>query len=228
MSKEQVMDYVMNSPANTNPNVLSGMLDGISGTQLPSPTESDNGKVLGVDGGEYKLVEQSGGGLEHLLDGEADGSLRMNTARADSGDTKLGEGAVALGASCFATGDNSFAEGYGTNATFYCAHAEGQSCRATAQASHAEGLYTFATGKYSHAQNAYSNAQGYAQTVIGEYNKPSGNPNSRQDTDYAFIIGNGDEERTHNAFAIRWDGGIVLADGTVLTVAQLKKIASLT
>ena len=59
MSKEQVMDYVMNSPANTNPNVLSGMLDGISGTQLPSPTESDNGKVLGVDGGEYKLVEQT-------------------------------------------------------------------------------------------------------------------------------------------------------------------------
>ena len=60
MSKEQVMDYVMNSPANTNPNVLSGMLDAISGTQLPSPTESDNGKVLGVDSGEYKLVEQGG------------------------------------------------------------------------------------------------------------------------------------------------------------------------
>ena len=59
MSKEQVMDYVMNSPANTNPNVLSGMLDGISGTQLPSPTESDNGKVLGVNGGEYKLVDLS-------------------------------------------------------------------------------------------------------------------------------------------------------------------------
>ena len=57
MSKEQVMDYVMNSPANTNPNVLSGMLDEISGTQLPAPTESDNGKVLGVDGGEYKLVD---------------------------------------------------------------------------------------------------------------------------------------------------------------------------
>jgi len=59
MSKEQVMDYVMNSPANTNPNVLSGMLDGISGTQLPSPTKSDNGKVLGVSNGEYKLVEKS-------------------------------------------------------------------------------------------------------------------------------------------------------------------------
>lgn len=66
MSKEQVMDYVMNTPANTNPNVLSGMLDGISGTQLPFPTESDNGKVLGVDGGEYKLVKQSGGTVEAI------------------------------------------------------------------------------------------------------------------------------------------------------------------
>ena len=30
-----------------------------SGPQVPEPTASDNGKVLGVDGGEYKLVEQS-------------------------------------------------------------------------------------------------------------------------------------------------------------------------
>ena len=29
------------------------------GTELPSVTASDNGKVLGVDGGEYKLVEQA-------------------------------------------------------------------------------------------------------------------------------------------------------------------------
>ena len=29
---------------------------GGSGSSLPSPTTSDNGKVLGVDGGEYKLV----------------------------------------------------------------------------------------------------------------------------------------------------------------------------
>lgn len=78
MSKEQVMDYVMNSPANTNPNVLSGMLDGISGTQLPSPTESDNGKVLGVDGGEYKLVEQSGGAEVEIIK-LADYSLTTGT-----------------------------------------------------------------------------------------------------------------------------------------------------
>jgi len=37
MSKEQVMDYVMNSPANTNPNVLSSLLDSVAqggGTSL--------------------------------------------------------------------------------------------------------------------------------------------------------------------------------------------------
>lgn len=34
---------------------------GTGSVALPSPTTSDNGKVLGVDGGEYKLVEQSGG-----------------------------------------------------------------------------------------------------------------------------------------------------------------------
>lgn len=67
MSKEQVMDYVMTTPSNPNRAVLSGMLDEISGTQLPSPTPSDNGKVLGVDGGEYKLVEQSGGAEVELL-----------------------------------------------------------------------------------------------------------------------------------------------------------------
>ena len=36
------------------------------GTELPSVTASDNGKVLGVDGGEYKLVEQSGGGTPSI------------------------------------------------------------------------------------------------------------------------------------------------------------------
>ena len=31
MDKQQIIDYVMNSPANTNPNVLGTMLDGIGG-----------------------------------------------------------------------------------------------------------------------------------------------------------------------------------------------------
>lgn len=47
MSKEQVMNYVMNSPANTNPNVLSGMLDSIAesgGTSLVTKTYTLSGQ----------------------------------------------------------------------------------------------------------------------------------------------------------------------------------------
>lgn len=42
---------------------LNNIEQGIADAQLPSVTASDNGKVLGVDGGEYKLVEQSKGAV---------------------------------------------------------------------------------------------------------------------------------------------------------------------
>ena len=61
MGKKQVIDYVMNSPANTNKAVLEGMLDGVGGVDVPTPTASDNGKYLGVEDGEYALVEASSG-----------------------------------------------------------------------------------------------------------------------------------------------------------------------
>lgn len=62
MGKEQIIDYVMNSPANTNKAVLEGMLDGMGGADMPAPTTEDAGKVLGVnESGSYALVEQSGG-----------------------------------------------------------------------------------------------------------------------------------------------------------------------
>lgn len=67
MGKEEVIEYVMTTPNNPNRAVLEGMLEEVSGTQLPSPTASDNGKVLGVSNGEYALVEQSGGGTEPLI-----------------------------------------------------------------------------------------------------------------------------------------------------------------
>lgn len=74
MSKEQVMDYVMNSPANTNPNVLSGMLDSVAqgggtveviklgesstGTSDTSAPFIFNGTITGIDGNQ--LAEQIG------------------------------------------------------------------------------------------------------------------------------------------------------------------------
>lgn len=74
MSKEDVINYVMTTPNNPNRAVLEGMLEEVSGTQLPSPTASDNGKVLGVDNGEYALVEQSGGASLFVVNGTPNGT----------------------------------------------------------------------------------------------------------------------------------------------------------
>jgi hypothetical protein len=84
MSKEEIIDYVMTTPSNPNKAVLSGMLDEVGGTQLPSPTASDNGKVLGVDNGEYKLVEQSGNSSALVVNIVADkGSSGQDIKRLD-------------------------------------------------------------------------------------------------------------------------------------------------
>lgn len=60
--ENEVLDYVMNTPGNTNPAILEQMLDANSGTKLPEPTPEDNGKVLGVSEGQYALVSGGGGG----------------------------------------------------------------------------------------------------------------------------------------------------------------------
>ena len=97
MSKEDVINYVMTTPNNPNRAVLEGMLDEISGTQLPSPTESDNGKVLGVDNGEYKLVEQSGSGgsAVYELTVEEQGGGMLFTLHASYNDIIASNGGVA-------------------------------------------------------------------------------------------------------------------------------------
>ena len=60
--ENEILDYVMETPGNTNPAILNQMLDEASGTKLPEPTIADNGKVLGVADGAYALVSGGGGG----------------------------------------------------------------------------------------------------------------------------------------------------------------------
>ena len=67
-----------------------------------------------------------------------------------------------------------------------------------------------ASGTYSHAGGLGTTATATAQTVIGKYNEP--------DNDSLFIVGNGsDINDRSNAFEIKTDGTIVLANGTELT-----------
>lgn len=61
MGKEEVINYVMNTPNNSNRAVLSTMLDDV-GEKLPAITVEDNGKVLTVVNGTWDKAEASGGG----------------------------------------------------------------------------------------------------------------------------------------------------------------------
>lgn len=58
---DEIIDYVMETPGNTNPNVLRGMLNN-SGGNLPPVTSDDNGDVLTVVDGKWAKATPSGGG----------------------------------------------------------------------------------------------------------------------------------------------------------------------
>lgn len=61
MDKNDILDYVTETPGNTNRAVLGSMLDSVnSGSSLPSVTSDDNGKVLAVVEGVWDKAEASG------------------------------------------------------------------------------------------------------------------------------------------------------------------------
>lgn len=102
-----------------------------------------------------------------------------------------------------ANGPYSHAEGYSTTASGLYSHAEGANTKASGHCSHAEGEGNIAIGTDSHAEGRGTTARSSYQHVQGKYNvTDSANK-------YAFIIGNGTNERDpSNAFAIDWNGNI--------------------
>lgn len=129
------------------------------------------------------------------------------------------------------------AEGYMTEASGYCSHTEGDETKATANQAHAEGRNAKAAGAQSHAGGLFCNAIGGRSFAHGSdsdsmsessavfgYNIESSNfaafkcgKNSRGSVDGgssnntvgdAFVVGNGTENTSSNAFSVRYDGTV--------------------
>lgn len=145
------------------------------------------------------------------------------------------------------------AEGYSTLADAKYAHSEGANTVASGEASHAEGQGTVAYGKAQHAMGRYNldgdplarsyfpNWQPGTQYEVGKVVCRTSHvwcciePNA--DTSFttskwedfgnsvvAFVIGKGASETTRrNAFAVLWDGSLVIGD-TLLTEEKLKTL----
>ena len=133
--------------------------------------------------------------------------------------TASGKFSHAEGRSSRASGDYSHAEGE-SFAESRDAHAEGGDCYARGGWSHAEGYKCESNATYSHAGGFYSKAEGYksyasgdnvvaqgcSQFVIGKYNDPQGSETTIDNSDYAFIIGNGTSSVLSNALTVDWKG----------------------
>ena len=70
---DDIINYIMETPGNTNPNVLRGILNN-SNSGLPSVSNVDDGKVLTVVDGAWAPAAASGGGVlvVHVEDGVLD------------------------------------------------------------------------------------------------------------------------------------------------------------
>lgn len=66
-----------------------------------------------------------------------------------------------------------------------------------------------------------------SQYVIGEYNvADTEGEDGTNRGEYVLIVGNGDSNNRSNAFAIKWDGTFVMADGTEVPVADISELAT--
>ena len=162
-------------------------------------------------------------GLSNSASGEASHAEGNET-------TASGEASHAEGMFATASGEPSHAEGMFATASGMASHAEGSSTTASGSSSHAEGSGTTASGGSSHAEGRGTIASARSQHVSGEFNIEDTVSLSDQRGEFAFIIGNGTTVQARsNAFAIKWDGTIVVwNNGTrvELTPAKLATLVS--
>lgn len=202
------------------------------------PTDEDINVWIDTDG-DADEGDTPSGALKYVKDDPSDnggvvvGHVTANVASGwnayaeGGGNTASGTCAHSEGAGTRATGGQSHSEGGGTLASGSQAHAEGASTTASGDNSHAEGLSTTASGALSHAGGCGTIAARKSQYVIGEYNvADTEGEDGTNKGEYVLIVGNGDYNNRSNAFAIKWDGTFVMADGTEVPVADISELAT--
>lgn len=164
------------------------------------------------------------------------------TTASGQGSHAEGDSTIASGVDSHAEGTQSVAsswsahaEGSRTEASGYYAHAEGSRSEASGDESHAEGDSTIASGENSHAEGdsttasgESSHAEGTGTIAAGNNQHVEGKYNIEDENGvYAHIVGNGTGKwGRSNAFALKWDGTFVLANGTEITPAQFAALVS--
>ena len=135
-----------------------------------------------------------------------------------------------------AKGESSHVEGQDNLALEAYSHAEGTCNIASGAISHAEGACTTASGDYSHAEGSNTTASGCASHAEGYYTKALDNQHAQghynntttatdnslvgTSTGTAFVIGNGSERSSSNAFRVTGNGYVYATNATVQTGAD--------
>ena len=122
--------------------------------------------------------------------------------------------AMAIGYGTKAIYQNAFAQGAYSEAKNYACHAEGEYSIAEGYVSHAEGYRTNAKGEYTHTEGNYTKALNSYEHASCQYNNSVSASKTFGDSgNTLFSVGNGTSESArHNAFEIRQNGDIYIAD----------------
>lgn len=146
---------------------------------------------------------------------------------------------TAMGSNATASGDYSTAMGWSTTASGVYSTAMGRDTTASGETATATGQFTSASGKFSLSSGLYSNASGttsvalgnntiadgYGTLATGYFNTANANPqaDSFDQSNTAFVIGNGTFENRSNAFKVLFDGTTTIAgDLSINSDARLK------
>lgn len=92
MGKQRIIDYIMNTPGNTNPNVLNSLLDEEM-NDLPDTSSASAGDVLGLDNDKNPVwtTPSSGGGMLEVTatPDEQTGIITLNKTWKEIADAKI-------------------------------------------------------------------------------------------------------------------------------------------